>query len=102
MGCTGSALERGHLDRSVSDPDLSVHRRVSRLPSLRNFFTNAPDVTFEDKYTKSDKILGKGGSGEVFEGTFRDSESKVAIKVINKKGKCPIVFSHKSKNNSCC
>ena len=86
MGCAGSSPERGHLDRKISDPDLSVHRRVSRLPSLKNFFTNAPEVRFEDKYSKSDKILGKGGSGEVFEGTFKGSDSKVAIKVIKKKG----------------
>jgi hypothetical protein len=63
---------------------LPAHKRISRLESLRHFFTNDWDVVLEDKYMCTEKIIGQGGFSIVYEGMFIDSDIKVAIKKIHK------------------
>lgn len=79
--CMGSQRPRRDSDLS----DLSLSLRVRNLPSIQNFFTNPPEVKFQDKYTCSTKLLGKGGSGYVYEGAFKSIDVKIAVKKILKK-----------------
>jgi hypothetical protein len=63
--------------------DISI-RNLRKLP-VQSFFTNNNEVKFDHKYLCSPKLLGKGSSGLVYEGSFReDNTHTVAVKLIQK------------------
>eukprot|EP01127_Copromyxa_protea_P015898 TRINITY_DN4643_c1_g1_i1.p1 TRINITY_DN4643_c1_g1~~TRINITY_DN4643_c1_g1_i1.p1 ORF type:complete len:397 (-),score=19.40 TRINITY_DN4643_c1_g1_i1:104-1168(-) len=77
--CEYSDYSNMCLSPTLSDHSISFSASMS-LESLSSSYRQ-----LEDLYTFSDKLLGSGTYGQVYQGTRKDNQTEVAIKIIDKR-----------------